>query len=144
MGLIIAMLVSIGTFQLCDGTRAGGVGVTRLRFKVDRKIQVQEIFRAPEITTFDRGNRKTTATFEVSRTFPTQEEADVYILNHEATIPSSGTVAFTAFQPNGQKVVRYLAPGNVLAHELVEQIGVTTRHQYTIVGGTIQQTVPSN
>lgn len=138
------MLVSIGTFKLCDGTREGGVGVTRLKFHVDRKIQVQEVFRAEEVITFDRGNRRTTASFEVSRTFPTQEEADVYVLTHEDTLPSSGMVAFTAVQPNGQKVVRYLAGGKVARHELVEQIGVTTRHQYTIVGGTVQQSAPAN
>jgi hypothetical protein len=138
------MLVSIGAYQLCDGTRSGGVGTTRLRFRVNRKIQAQEIFRADQIVTFDRGNRKTIATFEITRTFATQDEADVFVLEHEETVPSSGLVAFTAFQPNGQKVVRYLAGGKVDSHELVEQIGVTTRHQYTIVGGTIQQAAPAN
>lgn len=137
------MLVSIGSFSLCDGTRSGGVGVTRLRFRVDRKIQVAEVFRAEEVETFDRGNRETTVIFEVSRTFATQEAADVYVLEHEETVPSSGIVTFTAFQPNGQKVVRYLADGKVREHELVEQIGVTTRHEYTIVGGVIQQAVPA-
>jgi len=138
------MLVSIGTFSLCDGTRSGGVGVTRLRFRVHRKIQVAEVFRAEEVETFDRGNRETTVIFEISRTFPTQEVADVYVLQHEDTVPSVGIVTFTAFQPNGQKVVRYLADGKVQTHELVEQIGVTTRHQYTIIGGTIQQAMPAS
>jgi hypothetical protein len=115
-----------------------------LRFRVKRKLQVQEIFRAEQVITFDRGNRETTATFEVTRTFETQEEADVFVLEHEETIPSSGVVSFTAFMPNGQKVVRYLAGGMLEQHELVEQIGVTTRHQYTIVGGTITQTQPTN
>jgi len=138
------MLVSIGTFQLCDGTPAGGVGTTNLRFRVNRKIQVQEIFRADQVITFDRGNRQTIATFEITRTFATQEEADVFVLEHEETLPSSGLVSFTAFMPNGQKVVRYLACGKVESHELVEQIGVTTRHQYTITGGIIQQAIPSS
>lgn len=138
------MLVSIGSYALCDGTRAGGVGVTRLRFRVDRKLQVQEVFRAEEVATFDRANRKTTVTFEVSQTFTSQEEADFFVLTQEENIPSSGIVTFTATKPNGQKVVRYLAGGKVQTHELVEQIGVTTRYQYSIVGGAIQQTVPSN
>jgi len=138
------MLISIGTYALCDGTRTGGVGTTRLRFRVSRKLQIQEIFRADQVITFDRGNRQTTATFEITRTFATQDEADVFVLEHEETVPSSGLVSFTAFMPNGQKVVRYLAGGKIEQHELTEQIGVTTRHQYTIVGGTIQQTKPSN
>jgi hypothetical protein len=138
------MLVSIGNYALCDGTRSGGVGVTRLQFKVLRDIQIAQIFRAEEIETFDRGNRETLVTFEVSRTFANQEAADVFILQHETTLPSLGIVTFTAFLPNGQKVVRYLAGGKVHSHELVEQIGVTTRHQYIIIGGTIQSTVPAN
>jgi hypothetical protein len=138
------MLISIAAFQFCDGTRSGGVGVTRLRFRVSRKIQVAQIFRGDEVETFDRGNRETIVTFEISRTFSTQEVADVYVLQHEDTVPSTGLVTFTAFQPNGQKVVRYLAEGVVQTHELLEQIGVTTRHHYTIIGGTIQQAAPSD
>lgn len=138
------MLISIAAFQFCDGTRSGGVGVTRLRFRVSRKIQVAQIFRGDEVETFDRGNRETIVTFEISRTFSTQEAADVYVLQHEDTVPSTGLVTFTAFQPNGQKVVRYLAEGVVQTHELLEQIGVTTRHHYTIIGGTIQQAAPSS
>ena len=138
------MLISIGNYNLCDGSRAGGVGTTRLRFRVRRKIQVQEGFRAEQVVTFDRGNRETTAIFEVTRTFGSQEEADVFVLEHEDAIPASGLVSFTAFKPNGQKVVRYLAGGKVERHELVEQIGVTTRHQYNIVGGTIQQAAPAS
>jgi hypothetical protein len=138
------MLVSIGTYALCDGTRPGGVGITGLRFRVQRKIQVAEWFRAQEIETFDRGNRETTVTFEVAQTFPTLEEAEVFVLTQEDNIPASGTVTFTAMKPNGQKVVRYLAGGKVQSHELIEQIGVTTRYRYTIIGGMIQQTQPGN
>jgi hypothetical protein len=138
------MLISIGTYALCDGTRGGGVGTTRLRFRVDRAIQVQALFRAGQVSTFDRGNRKTTATFEITRTFRSQDEADVFVLEHEETVPSAGLVTFTAFRSNGQKVVRYLAGGKVERHELVEQIGVTTRHQYSIVGGEVQQGMPAD
>ncbi len=83
-------------------------------------------------------------TFEVSQTFPTLEEADVFVLTQEDNIPSSGIVTFTATKQNGQKVVRYLSGGKVHSHELVEQIGVTTRYRYTIIGGTIQQTQPAD
>ena len=138
------MLVSIGTYPLCDGTRSGGVGVTRLRFRVQGKIQIAEIFRAEEVSTFDRGNRETMVTFQVTQTFATLEEADFFVLTQEDNIPSTGVVTFTATKRNGQKVVRYLAGGKVQSHELVEQIGVTTRYQYTIVGGEIQQAIPSN
>jgi len=96
------------------------------------------------LPTYDRGNRKSTVTFEVCQTFPDQESADVFVLTQEDNIPSSGIVTFTAIKPNGQKVVRYLAAGKITSHELVEQIGVTTRYQYTIVGGAIQQSLPAN
>jgi hypothetical protein len=137
------MLVSIGNWALCDGTRAGGVGVTKLKFRVERLIQVQQIFRANQVLTLDRGNRKTTITFDVIQTFPTQDDADEFILTQETNIPSSGIVKLTAVKPNGQKVVRYLPGGKLGSHELVEQIGVTTRYQYVLVGGIIQTAVPA-
>lgn len=118
--------------------------MTRLRFLVERAIQVQDIFRAEEIATYDRGNRRTTVIFEVLQTFPDQETADVFVLTQEDNIPSSGIVSFTATKPNGQKVVRYLPGGKLESHELLEQIGVTTRYQYVIVGGIMQQTVPAS
>jgi hypothetical protein len=138
------MLVSIGNFQLCDGTREGGVGVTNLRFSVARAIQTASFFRGSEISTYDRGNRSTSVSCEIVRTFASQQKADVYILEHEDTVPSTGVVTFTAFKSNGQKVVRYLASGKIQSHQLVEQIGVTTRHQYAIVGGGITQAQPSS
>jgi len=138
------MLVSIGNYALCDGTRAGGVGVSRLRLHIDRQIQVQDLFRAPTVTTFDRGNRRVTVTFDVSRTFPSQDAADIFILTHEDTLPASGIVTFTAFKTNGQTMIRWLAGGKVQSHELVQQIGVTTCHQYVIVGGAIVLTKPAS
>ena len=68
----------------------------------------------------------------------------MFILQQEGNIPSSGIVTFTAVKPNNQQVVRYLAGGKVQSHELIEQIGVTTRYQYTIVGGEITSAKPAN
>lgn len=138
------MLVSIGNWALCDGTRAGGVGVTGLKFRVERLIQVQQIFRANQVSTYNRGNRNTKLTFDVIQTFATPDDADEFVLNQEIQIPSSGLVTLTAVKPNGQKVVRYLPGGKLESHELVEQIGVTTRYQYVIVGGIMQTAMPSN
>jgi hypothetical protein len=138
------MLVSIGTFNLCDGTRLNGVGLTNLRFKVDRKIQVAEVFRAPAVLAFDRGNRQTTASFEISRTFPDLGSADAFTLTHEESIPTSpALVTFIAVLTNGQKVLRYLPSGTVSSVELASQIGLTTRHQYSIVGGIVTSVAPN-
>lgn len=137
------MLVSIGTFNLCDGTRLNGVGLTNLRFRVDREIQIAQVFRAPAIETFERGNRRTIATFEISRTFPTLGAADSFILTHEETIPASALVTFIAVLTNGQRVLRYLPNGNTKSVDLVAQIGLTTRHQYTIIGGIMTSISPN-
>lgn len=138
------MLITIGNWACCDGTREGGVGTSRLRFRVDRKLQAQEIFRAAAITVFPRGNTKTTVTFEVSRTFPDQKTADLYALQHETLVPATGLITFTSVATNGQKTVRYLNPGYVLSHELISMIGITTRHQYQIIGGAVTATMPSS
>jgi hypothetical protein len=138
------VLVTIGNWACCDGTREGGVGTSRLRFRVARKLQTAEIFRAPTVNIFQRGNTKTTLTFEVVRTFPDQKSADLYALQHETLVPITGLITFTSFATNGQKTIRYLNPGFVESHELVEQIGVTTRHQYQIIGGAVTATMPGS
>lgn len=129
------MLVSIGNYNLCDGTRSGGVGTSGLRFRVERAIQVFAPLRAVDPQTFDRAGRKVTLSFSVARTHASQDAADVFVLEHEDTLPSSGIVTITARKPNGQTIVRYVPNGKITDHQLDEQIGVTTRHSYTLVGG---------
>jgi hypothetical protein len=138
------MLVSIGTYALCDGTREGGVATSKLRITVDRKIQVQDIFRATEVETFDRGNRKTEVGFDVSYTFPDLATAELFALSQEENIPATGIVTFTLVNVNGQKQYRYLPDGKVTQHKLTEQMGVTMTYTYTLVGGIIQQAKPAS
>ncbi len=137
------MLVTIGNWACCNGTRHGGVGVSRLRFRVERTLQIAEVFRASKVEIFPRGNTKTTVTFEVARTFHDQATADLYALQHETLVPQTGVIMFTSFATNGRRTVRYLNPGYVLSHELISMIGITTRHQYQIVGPAVTSAPPT-
>jgi hypothetical protein len=137
------MLVSIGGYTLCDGTREGGVSTTGMKFKVKRLIQVAPCFRAEQVETFDRGNRETMLSFDVFYTFDTIADAEAFVLLLEENLPSAGLVTLISSKPNGQTVVRYLADGKVDSHELIEQIGSTIHYHYELIGGVAQSTPPA-
>ena len=46
-----------------------------------------------------------------------------------------GVVTFIALKDNGQQVLRYLAAGVIESQDMTPQIGLTTVHSYTLVGG---------
>ncbi len=129
------MLVSIGAYKLVDGTPQGGVGLTGLRFTVRRRIQVVEPLRAEQAAPINRANKITTCKFSVIRNFPTQDAADVFLLMHESDLPDSGLVTFVALKSNGQRVLRRLTAGVIETQDMTPQIGLTTVHSYTLVGG---------
>jgi hypothetical protein len=129
------MLISIGNYKLVDGTPSGGLGLTGLRFSVRRKIQIVEPLRAEQAEPINRGNKITTCRFSVIRNFATQDTADVFLLMHESDLPDSGLVTFIAIRSNGQRVLRYLTAGVIESQDMTPQIGLTTVHSYTLVGG---------
>ena len=129
------MLINIGSYKLVDGTSQGGMGLTGLRFSVRRKIQIVEPLRSEQAEPINRANKLTTCTFSVIRNFPTQDAVDVFLLMHESDLPDSGTVTFTTFTDTGGAVVRYLTSGVIESQDMSPQIGLTTVHSYTLVGG---------
>jgi len=137
------MLVTIGNYNLVDGTPQGGLGLTGLRFSVKRKIQIVEPLRSEQAAPINRANKLTTCTFSVIRNFPTQDAADVFLLMHESDLPDSGVVTFIALKNNGQKVLRYLTAGVIQSQDMTPQVGLTTVHSYTIAGGLMTSMPPT-
>jgi hypothetical protein len=124
------MLVSIDTYSICNGTLAGGVSVSTLHFKIDRTIDVVIPIGQVNPATFDRVCRRLDMTFQVKRTHASIDAAELFILDLDDNLPSAGIVKVTL--AGG---VRYIPNGKVPTHELVQQLGATTFHNYTIVGG---------
>jgi hypothetical protein len=132
------MLISIGSYAICDGTLAGGVAIGQLRFGVDRLIEIVEpIYSAetdPNITypiLFDRKNRKTSITFTVQRTHASAGAAELFIASLDSSLPSTGNVILE-FTTTGTDW--HIPKGKVINHSST-QLGATTTTTYTIVGG---------
>ena len=128
------MLVSIGRYEICDGTLAGGVAVSDLRVVGDRLYE----FAVPvgdggDPVMFDRITTTTDLTFTVKRTFANKPTCEKFILQLDTILPSTGTVTFTTTGPS--PVTRVIPNGFVLDHSLVGEYGATAWHQYHIIGG---------
>ena len=127
------MLVKIGSYEICNGTLAGGVAIRDLRPVNNRLFDVVVPLGDLDVTLFDRVNTTCDLTFTVARTFDDQETAETFLLQLDSNLPSSGTVTFTTTGPT--PVTRTIPNGYVVDHSLVQEQGATTFHQYHIIGG---------
>jgi hypothetical protein len=99
--------------------------------------QVEEFFRASQVQVFDRGNAQTTVSFGSVRQHATVSIAENFLLEHETALTGRANVTFKA--PNGS--MRYLLNAKITDYR-AECLGVSTRHQYTIVGGLLTKEKP--
>jgi hypothetical protein len=127
------MLVSIGAYDICDGTRTGGVALTELRFTGNRTFDVVDPLRQILPVAIDRTGRVTDTTFQVKRVHASLGAAEDFILGLEAAIPATGTISVTTTGPTPVTVT--IPNGAVVEHDLVQEQGATTVHQYHILGG---------
>jgi hypothetical protein len=125
------MLVSIGAYNICDGTLSGGVAISGLSLGVARGFEVVRTLAALNPQTYDRVNRVTTASFHVYRTHASADAAEAFIMGLDASLPSTGTVTFT--RPTGSVSM----PNGVVTSHQSSQQGSTTTTQYTITGGQL-------
>jgi hypothetical protein len=125
------VLASINDFQLADGTMAGGVALSQVNFEVQRIFDVVVALGELNPVLFDRGVRRTIIDFQVARIHASLEAADLYVIEHDALIPSSGLVQFTA--TNGSK--RNLLNATLFTHQRIGIFGKATLHSYHIEGG---------
>ncbi len=137
------MLVSIGSYDLCDGTLSGGVAISALNVE-NRHVfdEVSPIDVLPPATPadvispviFDRTCATTNITFLVKRVHADLDAADQFILDLDGNIPEGlENVVFTTTEPSPSTVT--IPNGVVVEHSLQVQAGATTIHQYTILGG---------
>ncbi len=127
------MLVSIGAYDICDGTLAGGVAVSDLRLKSDRLFDGVVPVDDVDSVWLDRINSTSEVTFIVKLTHSSRVAAETFILQLDTNLPTSGAVTFTTTGPAPD--TRIIGNGFVLDHELVAESGATTFHQYHIKGG---------
>ena len=128
------VLASINDIPLADGTLSGGYALSEIRVNVQRIFDVVVELGEPNPVPFERSVRQTIFDFQVTRVHASISEAEEFIFDHDADIPSSGPVKFTATDGLG---IRYLINARLITHQLIKYIGKTTTHSYHIEGGRL-------
>jgi hypothetical protein len=129
------MLVSIGTYTLCNGTRAGGVAISNTKFDLNRAFDVVIPYKLEAPVSFDRTTRRLDLTFIVQRVHASVAAAEDFILLLEEDIPLYSTGPLTITTSGPSPVSSFVPNGAITEHALMLQDGATTFHQYHIVGG---------
>jgi|SRR5215831_2118793 len=132
------MLVTIGSYDICDGTLTGGVAIGNGRVQMDRVFDVVIPVDQLDPTLFDRVCRRINFTFEVQVSHADADSAEQFILDLDGNLPSSGMVKLT---PTNSTSYRYIPNGVVTTHQ-TQQTGSLTATTYTIVGGQPTSTPP--
>lgn len=117
----------------------GPTAPANLRINGQTVAEAAEYLRAATVEVFDRGHRRTTITFSVTRIHASLETAELYLLKHETTLPRRGLVEFEVWQGRG-RAWWYDA---VLIQSACSHQGVTSFHEYTLVGGAVSGLPPN-
>ena len=125
------MLVRIATYDIADGTLAGGVAIGQLRYQVDRQIEIVVPLDEIDPDTLDRGGRKTTVGFIVQRVHDNAGAAEEFIVSLDTELPSFGDVELEFTETSA---IWTIPNAKVVSHNS-EQLGATTTTSYTIIGG---------
>ena len=126
------MIISLGASVLCDGpTRdlnksSGPAPGMRIQGKIGQ--QTAEALRAADIRIFPRGNRRTTASFEVIRLLASPDAAEEWAWLHPASVVTSGTLVIVL------SVATLNMPTTVLDVDCLP-MGASVKISYTAVGG---------
>jgi hypothetical protein len=124
--------VFFGKIELA-GQRAESVSGFVIR--TQNAIDVEECFRADDVTIFDRKNKRTTITFTARRLHATPEEAATFITEHTLDLYGKGTVKLVTQRGN-----RFLYGAGIEYGEGSYK-GCTSTFKYTIQGGRISKEV---
>jgi hypothetical protein len=133
------MKIKISEFWLCED---GQLAPNSLRINGRRSSQIAQILRAAAAKVWNRQNTVTTISFSVVREHDTTRAAEEYMLQHEVNIPSGGIVTFFCTDEHGAESVFYFDAGALDTTEAA-QIGVSTEHSYTLLGGRITNVKPT-
>ena len=131
------MQIKIGNFFLASGDKESP---NNLNVQRNSASQVVEGLRWSEAKTFDRLNRKVTVRFSVTRLHDTLADAERFILTHGTSVPTSGLVQFVL---SDNSSLWMNASTCVCTPVDSKEIGRTTTHDYSLIGGSILSVKPT-
>lgn len=107
-------------------------------------IQDAQFLRAAQAKAYDRGNRRTTISFELSREHADVEASEVFMLDHFASLPTgTGLLLLIAEASTGREQDFFLAD-TVLRIVGSVQVGASTDHTYEFSGGLLSKEKPAS
>lgn len=124
------MKLSIGSLVLAD-TTLPGVSVYGMMPQIERLVDVVAYINAASVSTFHRGNRKTTFRFSISREHANEEQALLFFFTHEQAIEPNTALIIKPTNSVGNITIA----GNLQAVSS-PIVGVRTTFNYTFIGGT--------
>lgn len=128
------MRIEIDSVVICDNDP-----VSDLRINGTRIVDIVDKPGAEEIQPIDRKNRRTALSFLVTRSHDGTDEAADFIMLHFAELEGNGMLSLTVFADSGAERTRVLNPAVIEVVD-ADQMGVTSRIRYQIVGGMFKQT----
>jgi hypothetical protein len=126
------MKVVFGNYTICEG---GDDSPSNLEIDGSSVVEVAELVRAEEVSTFDRQNEQTRITFERNIEEGSYLEAQNRMMIEKAATPRKGDLVLTA-EASYQYQVFQIADASMPRIKL-RQKGVTVTISYEFVGGTI-------
>lgn len=134
------MQIWIGRYQLAS---EGSGGVSNFVSRPRRNLEIREGVRRSTITPVNRQNLKRSYSFAVRREHDSAGDAEIFMLDHEDTLPATGVLRLVARNEQGQETERWIQAAAIEVSDS-SYIGRTTSHSYTIVGGEMLKVNPSH
>lgn len=132
------MRIRIADFLLAGDSELAPDSLT---IDAERQVQIVQRLRALASKPIARANTLTTISFTVTREHDHVRAAETYLLKHEADIPATGQVTFECEGDDGVES-RFAFDAAELKTTSARQIGVSTLHSYTLIGGRIEDLAP--
>lgn len=133
---------AVSGFSLSEG---GNESPSGLKVNGKQLTQVAEYLRGPQVSAFGRQNFQTAISFRITRKHTTISDSEEFVLTYASSFPlGQGIFTFvTESSASAASTVTTYMVGVINDINLVEQIGVTTIHEYSLTGGLIVSTAPT-
>lgn len=128
-----------------DSTVISGGGAespSGLRIGQTRVVQTADYIGATYGAQFPRRQYRLEIAFQVTRLHTSLREAEVFILDHPASIPASGTLEIMSDVSTGLSAGRWIPNAVTVRVDLVQQIGLTTIWSYAFLGAEVLKSNP--
>lgn len=110
-----------------------------------RMLQVDGRTRASGVKVKDRKNVQTTVTIQTTRIHATNQEAGIYLLEHEDDLPQDvDLLVIEELSTGGGIARRYLQDAGLEQVNVRRLAGKTTTQDYVLIGGKILKQAPTN